>query len=317
VGTVALSRWFVGLAEEPLGVGDGLVAFTAFELSAAPHDCGLVVGFHDAMAGVTSATAARVDVFLPTYRGKTLVPALAWLVVNRLAAPGADVAWHLEKQQGPNSVQRLLASLGWKLEQIPRGRFRELRGQAPATAPEPAPRRFITEVDGVTLRLEADYGVFSPQGLDAGTRLLMDVALGQPVEGAVADIGTGYGPLAIGLLATGRAQRAVATDVDCIALWLALRNAAANKVSTLTALASADPTSVEPTPLTVCNVPTHVNARETATLMVGLLARARAGRLLAVVHRSLEARYMRYFTDAGLRPSRHEGPTHVVLDAVG
>ena len=314
---MALSRWYVGLADEPLGADDGLVAFTASELSAAPRGCGPLVGFHDAMAGVIGVTADRVDVFLPTYRGKNLVLTLAWLVVNRLAAAGADVVWHLQKQQGPNSIQRLLASLGWKLEQTRHGRFRELRGQAPTAAPEPAPRHFTTEVDGVTLRLEADYGVFSPQELDAGTRLLMDVALGQRVDGALADIGTGYGPLAIGLLAAGRAQRAVVTDVDCIALWLALRNSAANGVSDLTALASADPTIVEPTPLTVCNVPTHLNARETTTLMAGLLTRARAGRLLVVVHRSLEARYARYFTDAGLWPSRHEGPTHVVLDAGG
>ena len=51
--------------------------------------------------------------------------------------------------------------------------------------------------------------------------------------------------------------------------------------------------------------------------MGGLLRRARSGRLLAVVHASLEMRYARYFTQAGLRPVRHSGAAHVVLDSGG
>jgi 16S rRNA G1207 methylase RsmC len=297
------------------GGDDGQVALTAEQMSAASVRPGTVVAFHRAMAGPLPTASGRVDVHLPAYRGKSLVPVLAWLTATRLAAPGAEVVWHLDKQQGPDSIQRLLASLGWRLDQARHGRLRLLSGQAPAAACLPEPRQFTAEIGGTSVRLAADYGVFSPAEIDAGTRLLLDVALRGPSVAALADIGTGYGPLAIGLLASGIAQRAVATDVDCIALWLAELNASMNGITAVEVTCSADPAAAEPTPLTVCNVPTHIDSEQTAALMAGLLRRARSGRLLAVIHASLEARYTRYFTEAGLHPARHPGPHHVVLDS--
>jgi 16S rRNA G1207 methylase RsmC len=297
------------------GADEGRVALTAAEISAARDQPGLVVAFHRAMSGSLPRAADRVDVHVPAYRGKSFVPVLAWLVATRLSIPDTQVVWHLDKQQGPDSIQRLLGSLGWRLEQTRRGRLRQLSGQAPAAACLPDPRQFTADIGGTQVRLEADYGVFSPTEIDAGTRLLLEVALRGPSVAALADIGTGYAPLAIGLLGNGIARRAVITDVDCIALWLAERNASMNCVTAIEATCSADPEAVEQTPLTVCNLPTHINAEQTAALMAGLLRRARNGRLLAVVHASLEARYARYFTQAGIRPARHPGVHHVVLDS--
>jgi 16S rRNA G1207 methylase RsmC len=175
------------------------------------------------------------------------------------------------------------------------------------------PREFSVKVGDTGLTLAADYGVFSPGALDDGTALLLDRALqSEPIE-VVADIGTGYGPLAIGLVASGLARRAVATDVDCIALWLAERNAKLNRIP-FRVECSPEPRAVENTPLTVCNIPTHLDATRTQGLMAGLLSRARRGRLLVVVHASLEARYARYFDATGLRTARHAGTSHVVLD---
>jgi hypothetical protein len=108
----------------------------------------------------------------------------------------------------------------------------------------------------------------------------------------------------------------VATDVDSIALWLAERNAAAARVPLEVAL-DADPLSIERTALTVCNVPTHLDAARTAALMSGLAERARDGRLLAVVHASLADRYARHLARPRLRLTRHPGAGHVVLDAAG
>ena len=267
------------------------------------------------MSASLARATDRVDIHVPTYRGKSFVPVLAWLAATRLAIADTDVVWYVDKQQGPDSMRRLLGSLGWQLEQARRGRLRELSGPAPAQACLPEPRQFTAEIGGTPVRLAADYGVFSPTEVDAGTRLLLDVALRGPSVSALADIGTGYAPLAIGLLVNGIAQRAVTTDVDGIALWLAERNASMNGITAIETTCSADPCAVEQTPLTVCNVPTHINARETASLMAGLLRRARHGRLLAVVHASLEARYARYFADAGIRPARHPGMHHVVLDS--
>jgi 16S rRNA G1207 methylase RsmC len=160
--------------------------------------------------------------------------------------------------------------------------------------------------------LEADYGVFSPGAIDAGSALLLEVASGLGPLEALADIGVGYGALALSLVAGGVAPRAVATEVDSIAAWLAERNAAAAGIELRLAL-DPDPLAVERTELTVCNVPTHLDARASAALMAGLAARARDGRLLAVVHAGLEERYARHLE--GLDVARHRGADHVVLEA--
>jgi 16S rRNA G1207 methylase RsmC len=308
-----LRRWRVGGACGAETPDEGQIALTMEQAPAGQR--GRVVGFHRALTSEVPKAADRVDVYLPAYRGKSFIPVLAWLVAMRLAGHGAEVVWYVDKQQGPDSVQRLLGSLGWDLELTRHGRSRQLSGQAPAAADLPEPRGFTAEIGSSQLRFAADYGVFSPTGIDVGTELLLSVALLGPPVAALADIGTGYAPLAVGLLRNGIAQRAVATDVDCIALLLAERNGTQNGVTAIETVWSADPGDAEPTPLTVCNVPTHITAEQTAALMAGLLRRARAGRLLTVVHASLEARYARYFTAAGIRPARHQGPHHVVLDS--
>lgn len=308
-----VERWLVGAAGAAATADDGVIAFTAEELIAGRDQARLALSFHEAARHGVPASAHEVIVVIPGYRGKTFLPALSWLVTQWLAARGGSVQWHLDRHQGPNSVAKQLTSLGWDIAKERAGRLVILRGQAPGEADEPVPREISVKVGDAGLTLAADYGVFSPGALDDGTALLLDRALqSDPVE-VVADIGTGYGPLAIGLVASGIARRAVATDVDCIALWLAERNAKLNNVP-LRVECSPEPRAVENTELTVCNIPTHLDAARTQGLMAGLLSRAKRGRLLVVVHASLEARYARYFGAAGLRPARHAGTAHVVLD---
>lgn len=73
--------------------------------------------------------------------------------------------------------------------------------------------------------------MFSPERLDDGTELLLSVALHHRPVARVADIGVGYGALAIGLVLNGVAGSAIGTDVDAIALWLAGQNARHHGVS--------------------------------------------------------------------------------------
>jgi 16S rRNA G1207 methylase RsmC len=306
-------RWVLG-APSAADVADGVVGLTATDLLAAQRRAGLAIGFHEAMAGALPKAGEQVDIHLPAYRGKTFIPVLSWLAASRLSAVHTTVAWHIDKRQGPNSVMNLLTDLGWKLDRERRGRETLLLGRPPAEVVPPEPRDFVAELGTERLRLVSDYGVFSPGEVDRGTELLLRVALRTAAVDVLADIGTGYGPLAIGLIRNGIARRGMATDVDCVALWLAERNAAANQVP-LDVICSPDPAAVAPTPLTVCNVPTHINAEQTQALMRGLVRRAGQGRLLAVVHASLEARYARYFVDAGLPVTRHAGAAHVVLDS--
>jgi 16S rRNA G1207 methylase RsmC len=309
-----VSAWHVGLPEA-LTAEDRVVAFSATELaSARAAGAASVLGFDEAVAACPDR-AREVEVHLPTYRGLAFVPVLAWLA-TRLGDDGAAVSWYAAKQQGPSSILRLLEAAGWRLERDRAGRLVRLRGRPPAAAERPVPRRFAATLGGCPVELAADYGVFSPERVDDGTALLLDVALRCPPVDRVADVGVGYGPLAIGLVLAGIAGTAVGTDVDCVALWLAAENARACRVP-LALTCTPDPAAIEPTPLTVCNVPTHIDRHQTERFMAGLAGRARRGRLLAVVHASLEARYTRHLEAHGLPVRRHPGAAHVVLETGG
>jgi hypothetical protein len=322
-GPGEVSGWRVGGPAEPPALaataGTGWVALTGADLAQARAAGAFALALHE-VAERPVPRAGAVEVTVPPYRGKQFVLFLSWLVVERLAAAGADVGWCLTPRQGPDSIHALLAGQGWRLvrERLRTGRGGptvRLRGQPPARVPQPIPESFTTALGHhPEVPLLADYGVFSPHRVDAGTGLLLAVALAQPPVPRVADIGVGYGPLATGLLLNRVAGSAVGTDVDSVALWLAGQNARANRISLDLAL-TGDPTTVEETGLTVCNLPTHLAAAESAGLLAGLVARARPGRVLVVVHASLAERYARHLLPAG-PVHRHPGARHVVL-AVG
>jgi 16S rRNA G1207 methylase RsmC len=312
VNRAPVRRWHVGLPETPERE-DGIVGFTASDLAAAAARSSEVRGLHDVLSDDDPPAAPQVDIHLPTYRPRTLVPLLAWLA-PRLAEPHAEISWYLDKRQGPKTVQRLLEEAGWHLETERRGRQVRLKGTPTRTQPRPEPARFLARLGPHEAMLRADYGVFSPHQVDEGTALLLDVVLTHRAVEVVADIGVGYGPLAIGLVLNSVGAAAVGTEVDCLAMWLAQQNAADLHVP-LDLVCDPDPLRVPMTPLTVCNVPTHINAAESARLMTGLVKRAEFGKVFAVVHASLAGRYARQFEAAGLRVVHHPGTHHVVLEA--
>ncbi|WP_171987651.1 methyltransferase [Streptomyces sp. MP131-18] len=316
----SLTRWSIGgPADAAASAGEGVVALTADGLSDEARRGGAVVlGLHEAMVRDDLPRAPLVDVHVPSYRGKAFVTLLSWLVSRHLATEGGTAAWFLAKQQGAGSLPALLTALGWRdVSRARTGRLYRIAGRPPVEVTPPQPRTFAAQMDGHVLTFAADYGVFSPGHIDEGTAHLFDVALRQPHVSTIADVGVGYGPLALGLVRAGVADRAVATDVDSVALWLAGRNAEANDVP-LDVVCSTDPLEIEDTPLTVCNVPTHIDVTRTTALMRGLARRTSGGhRLLAVVHASLEERYVRHLADVGLTARRHPGKSHVVLEADG
>jgi 16S rRNA (guanine1207-N2)-methyltransferase len=75
------------------------------------------------------------------------------------------------------------------------------------------------------LELATDSGVFSPRRLDAGTRLLLDLAPRPPAVGDLLDLGCGYGPLALTMAARSPSARVWAVDVNARALALTAANA--------------------------------------------------------------------------------------------
>jgi len=311
MNTSAPDRWHIG---RPARVEsrDRVVAFTASELHDARPHAASAVAFHDAVRAPLPR-AGRVDVHVPPYRPRRFVPVLAWLAA-RLGRADAEATWHLERKQGPKSVRALLEGAGWQLDEHREGRAVYLVGRLPAKVPVPDTATFDTVLGSHPVTFAADHGVFSSERVDDGTALLLDVTLGHPPVDVIADIGVGYGALAVGLVVNGVARESAGTDIDSVALWLAGRNAEANGVA-LSLRCTPDPEGVQPTPLTVCNIPTHINAKETALFMTGLAHRATYGTVLAVVHASLEERYVGHLTSRGLRVGRHPGASHVVLEA--
>jgi 16S rRNA (guanine1207-N2)-methyltransferase len=75
-----------------------------------------------------------------------------------------------------------------------------------------APREIELALPDVTLRLTTDRGVFSASVVDPGTKLLLLSTPSRPDDLVIADIGCGYG--AIALTAAHRSPRAIVWAVD-------------------------------------------------------------------------------------------------------
>ncbi|MCH1641062.1 class I SAM-dependent methyltransferase [Paenibacillus timonensis] len=90
---------------------------------------------------------------------------------------------------------------------------------------------------GQRYRFVSDAGVFAKEGVDFGSRTLIE-AMDIPEDAEVLDVGCGYGP--IGLTAAKLANRGhvLMIDVNSRAVELAKENAAANGVSNVTIMES-------------------------------------------------------------------------------
>ena len=152
-----------------------------------------------------------------------------------------------------------------------------------------APRTVAVNVAGLQLEFATDSGVFSPDRLDPGTRLLLLEA--PPLaadERRVLDLGSGWGPIAcvIGLLSP--AAEVLAVDVNERAMRLAERNAAANGAHNVTV---ARPEDVDPTlrfDRILCNPPIRIGKPALHELLGTWLDRLTpGGRAHLVVHRHL------------------------------
>ena len=89
-------------------------------------------------------------------------------------------------------------------------------------------RRVIFEVLGLKLECVTDSGVFSREGLDMGTRILLEAL--PEASGRVLDLGCGWGPVGVALGKRYPAAELVLTDVNERAAELAERNLRDNGV---------------------------------------------------------------------------------------
>ncbi|TYK45066.1 class I SAM-dependent methyltransferase [Actinomadura decatromicini] len=77
------------------------------------------------------------------------------------------------------------------------------------------------------LRLGTDAGVFSPDRIDPGTRILLETVPAPPPTGDLLDLGCGYGPIALTLAKRSPQSMVWGVDVNRRALELAEGNAQA------------------------------------------------------------------------------------------
>ncbi|GAA0919160.1 class I SAM-dependent methyltransferase [Nonomuraea longicatena] len=75
------------------------------------------------------------------------------------------------------------------------------------------------------LRLETDSGVFSPERVDLGTRVLLETVPPPPARGDLLDLGCGYGPIALTMASRAPEARVWAVDVNRRSVELTGRNA--------------------------------------------------------------------------------------------
>ncbi|ROS74684.1 16S rRNA m(2)G 1207 methyltransferase [Curtobacterium sp. PhB130] len=87
------------------------------------------------------------------------------------------------------------------------------------------PRQIAVTLAGRSLSLTTAAGVFSPDGLDRGTRVLLNSVPPPAHDGALLDVGCGWGPIAITMAIHSPDAQVWGVDVNERVLDLARRNA--------------------------------------------------------------------------------------------
>jgi 16S rRNA (guanine1207-N2)-methyltransferase len=168
------------------------------------------------------------------------------------------------------------------------GRSSHYFSPSPDAASRPSTVRL--ELPDLSLVLRTDRGVFSGARIDPGTKYLLTEAPAPPAGGHLADIGCGYGPIALTLATRSPHATVWAVDVNERALDLTRTNAAAAGLANVR-VASPDevPTDVRFASLW-SNPPVRVGKAALHDLLDNWLGRLDSdGTALLVVHKNLGA----------------------------
>jgi 16S rRNA (guanine1207-N2)-methyltransferase len=150
------------------------------------------------------------------------------------------------------------------------------------------------------LRLATDSGVFSPERLDPGTRLLLETAPPPPADGDLLDLGSGYGPLALVMASRAPRARVWAVDVNRRALELCERNAADAGLTTVRCRPPDDPGLPAAYQLIWSNPPIRIGKDALHELLTGWLGRLAPGAAAyLVVQRHLGSDSLQRWLTAG------------------
>lgn len=150
------------------------------------------------------------------------------------------------------------------------------------------PRRVRLDLPDRTIHLDTDAGVFSPDRVDPGTKLLL-MELPELAAGPVVDLGCGYGPIACTVALRHPELTVVAVDVNPRARELCVRNAAAAGVD-VTVLDRDQADELTGIGTIVSNPPIRIGKAALHDLLVDWLGRLHpAGHAYLVVNKHLGA----------------------------
>ncbi|SOC09227.1 16S rRNA m(2)G 1207 methyltransferase [Ureibacillus xyleni] len=95
---------------------------------------------------------------------------------------------------------------------------------------ESKPRQWKFKLRGYSFLFETDTGVFSKSEVDFGSRVLIDTFTLPNIDGAILDVGCGYGPIGLSIAKENPERMVYMMDINERAVSLAKKNAELNGV---------------------------------------------------------------------------------------
>lgn len=147
------------------------------------------------------------------------------------------------------------------------------------------PKDWSTVLRGKTLRFKTDAGVFSKGEVDFGSRLLAESFVAPEPEGAILDVGCGYGPIGLSIGASFPERNVHMVDVNERALALAAHNAKQNDIANVVIYPSDALSAVEAEGFAaiLTNPPIRAGKETVFNFYAGAFAKLRVGGELWVV----------------------------------
>lgn len=151
---------------------------------------------------------------------------------------------------------------------------------SPSPASASRPKRIMARLRGQLWQFDTDAGVFSPDHVDPGSRLLTE-ALDLRATDRLLELGAGYGP--IGLVAAREVAHATLLEINARAAELCRANALLNRVENVTLVEGGEVPAGERYDVVVTNPPYSAGkATVLALLAAGAAALAPGGRFYLV-----------------------------------
>lgn len=178
---------------------------------------------------------------------------------------------------------------------------------------------FEEELLGNRLSFHTTWGLFSPKGIDEGTRLLLRHLEIREDERAL-DLGCGYGPIGLAIARAAPRGHCTLVDKDFVAVEYARRNAELNRIENASVLLSNGLNQVPPGRFTlaVTNLPAKTGKEHYYLFFSDIRQRLEpGGRFYVVVISGLRQFIARAFTQVfGNHEKIKQGKNYTVARAV-